>query len=263
MQSTLTLALVQSDCVWENPSANRAHLTHFLSKTPAHVDAVLLPEMFATGFSMSPVTVAETMDGPTITWMQQWAADQNCALAGSLAIADKGQYYNRFLWVTPTGEIYSYDKRHGFSLAGEDKIYKAGTDSAVFNYKGWRICPRICYDLRFPVWSRNTEDYDLLLYVANWPAPRIAAWDTLLQARAIENMSYCVGVNRVGIDPKGNTYPGHTAAYTALGEAISDDLQSNEGLVTAVLDRDSLQSIRKQLRFLADRDEFVLGRKSD
>ena len=263
MQSTLTLTLVQADCVWENHSANREHLTELLRDIPSGTDAVVLPEMFATGFSMAPENIAEMMNGPTVAWMQQWAADHDCALAGSLAMADQGQFYNRFLWITPERAIHTYDKRHGFSLAGEDKIYTAGVDSAVFTYKGWRICPRICYDLRFPVWSRNTEDYDLLLYVANWPAPRISAWDTLLQARAIENMSYCVGVNRVGNDPKGNHYPGHTAAYDVLGAALTQDLQGKEGMLTAVLDRYSLQSTRKQLRFLADRDEFVLDQKPD
>ncbi|MGC6421612.1 MAG: amidohydrolase [Flavobacteriaceae bacterium] len=263
MQSTLTVTLVQADCIWEDPIANREHLNLFLKAVTPEVDAVIVPEMFASGFSMEPHKCAETMDGPTVRWMQQWSQNKGFALAGSLAISESGSYYNRFIWALPDGSLHWYDKRHGFSLAGEHKLYVAGTSSAVFEFKGWRICPRICYDLRFPVWSRNTEDYDLLLYVANWPAPRIAAWDILLQARAIENMSYCIGVNRVGSDPNGNQYPGHSAAYAVLGNPITKDLKSKEGMVTAILDRDSLQSIRKQLHFLADRDEFVLGQKSD
>ncbi|MGB0656452.1 MAG: nitrilase-related carbon-nitrogen hydrolase, partial [Flavobacteriaceae bacterium] len=158
---------------------------------------------------------------------------------------------------------HTYDKRYGFSLAGEDKVYTKGTAASVFEYRGWRICPRICYDLRFPLWSRNTENYDILLFTANWPQPRIHAWDTLLQARAIENLSYCIGVNRVGEDPNGNSYPGHSAAYDALGHRMSQGLNEKEGIVEVVMALDPLRSLRKQLNFLADRDEFVWDQKLD
>lgn len=263
MKSKLCFALVQADCEWENPVANCQRIETLLQALDAAVDVVLLPEMFATGFSMNPEKCAISMDGPTVQWMQKWAVKHNKVLAGSLAIKEKGQYYNRFLWVTPEGALFQYDKRYGFSLAGEDKKYTAGTRSSVFEYRGWRICPRICYDLRFPMWSRNTEDYDLLLYVANWPKPRIHAWDTLLQARAIENMSYCIGVNRVGEDPNGNQYPGHSAAYDALGHLLSEKGAEKEGIITVVLDRDPMLSLRKKLNFLADRDEFEWGQKLD
>lgn len=263
MESQLRFALVQADCEWENPAANCQRIETLIQALDTAVDIVVLPEMFASGFSMNPEKFASSMDGPTVQWMQEWAVRNDKVLAGSLAIVEKGQYYNRFLWATPEGTLFQYDKRYGFSLAGEDKKYKAGTTTSVFEYRGWRICPRICYDLRFPMWSRNTQEYDLLLFVANWPKPRIHAWDTLLQARAIENLSYCIGVNRVGEDPNGNQYPGHTAAYDALGHQLSESLNEKEGIITVVLDRDPMLSLRKQLNFLADRDEFEWDQKLD
>jgi omega-amidase len=263
MHSHLTIALVQANAVWENPLENQKQLTTLLERVSSKAEIVLLPEMFATGFSMNPQEFAESMQGPTVQWMQAWAANYQKVLAGSLAIEEKGLYYNRFLWVLPDGSHHTYDKRYGFSLAGEDKVYTAGTNTAVFEYRGWRICPRICYDLRFPLWARNTENYDLLLFVANWPQPRIHAWDTLLQARAIENLSYCIGVNRVGEDANGNIYPGHSAAYDALGHQMSQDLNKKEGIAEVTMELDSLRSLRKRLNFLADRDEFVWGQKLD
>ena len=263
MKSQLTIALVQADCHWEDASANREHLTQLLAQVPAGTDVAILPEMFSSGFSMHPERMAESMKGPTLLWMKTWAKTHQCVLAGSLAISEGGYYFNRFVWVTPQGEVHSYDKRYGFSLAGEDKVYKAGQQPTVFEYNGWRICPRICYDLRFPLWARNTQNYDVVVFVANWPEPRIHAWDTLLQARAIENLSYGIGVNRVGKDPNGNQYPGHTAAYDALGHKMTNDLKGKEGCVTVVLDRDPLHLLRKQLNFLADRDEFVWDQKLD
>ena len=263
MHSHLTIALVQANAVWENPLENQKQLTTLLERVSSKAEIVLLPEMFATGFSMNPQEFTEAMQGPTVQWMQAWAANHQKVLAGSLAIEEKGLYYNRFLWVLPDGSHHTYDKRYGFSLAGEDKVYTAGTNTAVFEYRGWRICPRICYDLRFPLWARNTENYDLLLFVANWPQPRIHAWDTLLQARAIENLSYCIGVNRVGEDANGNIYPGHSAAYDALGRQMSQDLNKKEGIAEVTMELDPLRSLRKRLNFLADRDEFVWDQKLD
>ena len=173
-------------------------------------------------------------------------------------IEEDGAYLNRFVWVTPSGECSFYDKHHTFTLAGEDKVYKRGNDDGIIIFKGWKICLRICYDLRFPVWSRNTQDYDLLIYVANWPKPRISAWDTLLKARAIENMSYVVGVNRCGEDSKGNDYPGHSAIYDSLGNCISGDLSSETKNIFASINYHELKAYRKKLRFLEDRDNFDL-----
>lgn len=261
MESQLTIALMQSDCIWENSSENQIRLQTLLGTVPAQSDVVLLPEMFNTGFSMNPQKVSEPMGGSTVRWMRDWAFQNKKVLAGSLAIEEDGLFYNRFLWIDPEGNCHTYDKRYGFSLAGEDRVYTAGTAFAVFEYRGWRICPRICYDLRFPLWARNTKAYDLLLFVANWPRPRIHAWDTLLQARAIENMSYCIGVNRVGCDPNGNDYPGHSAAYDALGTRLTEELNGKEGIVVVTLNRQPLHSLREQLDFLADRDEFVWDQK--
>ncbi len=174
-----------------------------------------------------------------------------------VAIAENGNFFNRLFFVKPNGSTKHYDKRHTFTLAGENKIYTAGTKQLLVEYKGWKIYPQICYDLRFPVWNRNTMNYDMVLYVANWPKSRIYAWDTLLKARAIENMSYCIGVNRVGTDPK-NEYNGHSAAYNSLGEPISNLAPNEDSVEIVTLDKNHLIAIREKLQFLKDRDNFVL-----
>ena len=191
MHDQLKIALIQSDLVWENPKKNRKHFKEKIESISKPVDMIVLPEMFSTGFTMNAKDVAETMDGKTVAWMKKKALKTNAAIIGSLVISEDGKFYNRLLFVEPSGDIHIYDKRHTFTLAGEEKIYASGTKKLIVDYKGWKICPLVCYDLRFPVWARNTENYDVLLYVANWPKPRILAWDTLLKARAIENMSYC------------------------------------------------------------------------
>jgi predicted amidohydrolase len=213
--------------------------------------------MFATGFTMQPGTAAGTMDGDTVRWMKSMATTKNCAVTGSLVIKENNNYYNRLLFVLPDGEIKTYDKRHLFSLAGEDKAYTAGSQRLVLEYRGWKICPLVCYDLRFPVFSRNTEAFDLLLYVANWPSPRVLAWDTLLKARAIENMCFVAGVNRIGQDSNGHNYPGHSQVLDCLGaNAIMPS--GNEGVYTIKLDRESMLETRKKLSFLDDMDTFTL-----
>jgi predicted amidohydrolase len=214
--------------------------------------------MFTTGFSMNASKLAETMDGDTLQWMISEAKKNNSALTGSVIISENGLYYNRLFFVYPDGSFETYDKRHTFTLAGEDKIYTAGSKRLIVAYKGWKICPLICYDLRFPVWARNTDEYDLLYYVANWPAKRINAWDALLKARAIENMTYCLGVNRVGLDANGHEYVGHSAAYDALGEQISTTDFEKELVVTIVLQKKHLDTHRARLQFLNDRDRFIL-----
>jgi predicted amidohydrolase len=190
--------------------------------------------------------------------MKETAVQHNCAITGSLVIEDNGSYYNRLFFVLPGGEIKAYNKRHLFSFAGEDKFYTAGTEKLIVTYKGWKICPLVCYDLRFPVFARNVEEYDLLLYVANWPQIRTLAWDTLLRARAIENLSYTIGVNRVGIDGNGHAYSGHSQVIDALGSYVTAPFET-ESVVTVTLNRDALHETRKKFAFLNDRDVFSLS----
>lgn len=257
MQTILNIKALQIALFWEDPFRNRSSIEKHLQNIK-EADIVLLPEMFTTAFTMNATSVAESMEGTSVRWMQQWAKQLQCILGGSLVIKEGKNVYNRFVMVNATGVLAYYDKRHTFTLAGEDKAYTSGTNSGIFEFKGWKICLRICYDLRFPVWSRNTENYDLLLYVANWPAPRINAWDILLQARAIENMSYVVGVNRIGTDEKGLNYPGHSGIYDAFGHPICKAQADKEETLSATVDHSKLQALRKQFRFLEDRDNFAL-----
>ena len=258
MISKLNIVAIQTYIFWENASKNKHFIDQKLRELDTKVDIVLLPEMFTTGFTMNSEKVAEDMHGPTIQWMQDWAKKSEILLGGSLVIKSKGKVYNRFVMVGDKGVLAHYDKRHTFTLAGEDKFYAKGTNHGLFKHKGWKICLRICYDLRFPVWSRNTKNYDLLIYVANWPDVRINAWDTLLQARAIENMCYVVGVNRVGTDYNELVYPGHSAIYDPLGEVLAGGISNNEENFRAELNFIELQELRKQLNFLGDRDNFDL-----
>jgi len=258
MQKQLSVAVIQSNLVWENPIQNRLNFSKKINGIDQDVDIVILPEMFTTGFTMNPDIVAENMNGNTVGWMKQMAKDINAAIMGSLVIEDDKTYYNRMLFVEPSGEIQYYNKRHTFTLAGEHLVYQAGTEQKVVDYKGWKIMLQICYDLRFPVFSRNTMDYDVLVYVANWPAPRIAAWDALLKARAIENMSYCIGVNRVGMDANSLEYPGHTTVIDLFGNDVERCMDNKEDLVIAELNKDHLKRYRQKLQFLNDRDAFNL-----
>ena len=258
MNAKLNVVALQISLFWENSLKNRSFIDNQLRKIDDQADIVLLPEMFTTGFTMKAKEVAEEMDGPTIRWMQECAIKLDILIGGSLVIRDENKIFNRFVMIGNEGLVAHYDKRHLFTLGQEDKYYSRGTNSGLFKYKGWKICLRICYDLRFPVWSSNTEDYDLLIFVANWPAPRINAWDSLLKARAIENMSYVVGVNRVGTDNNGLDYPGRSSIYDPLGNQISEGASTSEDLLTAELDFLDLQVLRKQLNFLNDRDNFDL-----
>lgn len=257
METNLTVTAIQSKLYWEDPKRNRTHLEAHFKKIDTPTDIVVLPEMFSTGFSMQSNEFAETINGPTVEWMRHWSKKMNFALAGSLIFKAEGQIYNRFLFVSPSGEIMFYDKRHTFTLAKEHLAYAKGKNDGLITYKGWKICLRVCYDLRFPVWSRNTNDYHLLIYTANWPHTRIDAWDTLLKARAIENMSYCMGVNRVGTDGSHLEYPGHSAIYDYMGTSLAHIQPKHEGFCTAVLSKEKLQTVRKKLPFLSDRDNFT------
>lgn len=253
----MKIALIQTSLIWENPNENRRLIQYKINAISQYVDLIVLPEMFTSGFTMNPKNVAETMQGKTILWLQNLAKAKNCAITGSVVIEENGKYFNRLVFVFPNGEIQYYDKRHLFTLAGEDKVYIAGTKKLIVDYKGFKICPLICYDLRFPVFSRNLEDYDLLIYVANWPKPRVNAWDILLKARAVENMSYVIGVNRVGLDNNNHEYVGHSQAIDFLGNCIIEPYET-EDIFIVELNKEKMLETRSKLAFLNDKDEFKI-----
>jgi predicted amidohydrolase len=256
MEGQLHLALLQAPLVWEDPVANRVVFANIIKELPGETELIILPEMFTSGFTMNPSSLDDTEGPKTLEWMQLQASSAGAAICGSIVFAEGKKYFNRLFFVYPDGHFRTYDKRHTFTLAGEDKVYTAGKEKCVLEYKGFRICPMICYDLRFPVWSRNTADYDMIIYVANWPAPRLLAWDTLLRARAIENMAYCAGVNRIGTDDLGHVYAGHSAVYDSLGEVVA--FSEEEGVLFACVKKEHLKKTRGKLRFLDDRDTFNL-----
>jgi predicted amidohydrolase len=261
MEEKLVVSIVQTKLTWENKIENLKHLEGHLSKVE-QADIIVLPEMFSTGFSMN-TAVAETMDGDVVAWMKEQAMKKNSAIVGSLMMKDDNTFYNRLLFVKPGGELYTYDKRHLFTLADEPIHYSKGTSKVIVEYKGWRILPLVCYDLRFPIWSRNTiknsqPEYDLLLYVANWPKKRRYAWSTLLKARAIENVSYVVGVNRVGVDSNGFEYSGNSVVLDYLGEELVSLPENEEGIRTAIINRGELEDFRKAFPALNDADDFII-----
>ncbi|WP_299674623.1 amidohydrolase [uncultured Dokdonia sp.] len=258
MTDTLHIAIIQTHLVWENAVANRKNLDALLNEVPEETQLTILPEMVTTGFSMNPVVLAESMSGTTVQWMKKWASTKNMAICGSVIIIENDNYYNRFLFVQPDGTIVHYDKRHRFMMAGEGELYTAGERQVVIEYEGWKLFPQICYDLRFPVYARNTMNYDVVIYVANWPKPRVSAWDALLKARAIENMSYSIGVNRIGLDGNGLEYVGHSGVYNVLGDEIAF-AKAEEKIITAILSKIHIKETRERLPFLEDRDLFTLS----
>ena len=258
MNEKLKITIIQSELHWENAEANRTMFSEKIQNIEGETDLIVLPEMFTTGFSMNAEKLAEPNDGETLRWMIQEAQKNNCAITGSVIISEENNYYNRLFFVSPDGSFQKYDKKHTFTLAKENETYSAGTERLIVNYKGWKICPLVCYDLRFPVWARNSVDYDVLIYVANWPKVRTLAWDTLLRARAIENMAYCIGVNRVGFDGNDHEYIGHSAVYNVLGKQISTANFETEFTETVTLEKENIENNRKHLQFLNDRDSFTL-----
>lgn len=260
MENELNVVGIQVDLFWEDSEKNLTYFEQEINKLSSNVNLIVLPEMFTSGFTMNPENVAETMDGKSVSWMKHMAKEQNAALVGSLVISENNNYYNRLLFVHPNGNIDSYDKRHSFTLAGEHEAYTSGNKKLIVDYLGWKICPLICYDLRFPVWARNSEDYDVLIYIANWPITRIKAWDTLLKARAIENMSYTVGVNRCGKDANNYEYSGNSLIVDYLGNELSA-LEANEiGNIKAILKKNEQEKVRTKLGFLNDKDSFTIER---
>lgn len=253
----LRVSLLQSDVHWHDATANRVLFQEKIRQLP-ETDLMILPEMFTTGFSMEASTLAERMDGESVTWMQQMAQERNAVVMGSLIIQENNQYYNRLIWMRPDGTHAHYDKRHLFRMAGECEAYTPGTERLLVELKGWKICPLVCYDLRFPVWSRNTPlSYDVVIYIASWPNKRRLAWQTLLRARAIENLAYCVGVNRVGTDANGHVYAGDSAAYNLLGEEVAHH-EHEEAATTITLSRQHLEETRKKLPWDVDADAFTI-----
>lgn len=241
---------------WESPAANIERVWRFLEQAPSEVDVWVLPEMWSTGFSMR-TQVAEVEPGPALRAMQDWARAKQALLIGSVLVVQAGRYYNRAYVVWPDGSWQTYDKRHLFRMAGEDKVFVAGTDRLVVTHCGWHLALQVCYDLRFPVWSRRTPDYDydVLIYVANWPVPRTAQWTRLLPARAIENQAYVLGVNRIGQDGEGRQYEGASALYDFLGEKLLGSGEA-EGLMSASLSKAALEAWRARFPAWQDADKF-------
>ena len=256
MMRDLRVTLVQHELAWENPGDNREQFAARLAQHRPETDLILLPEMFTTGFSMNALANAEAPGGPSEIWMRAIARDYRCAVAGSVAVKDGPGVYNRLLFVTPEN-VSVYDKRHLFRMAGEHQRYRPGRERVVLEWRDWRIKPEVCYDLRFPVFSRNRGDYDLLFYVANWPAPRAGHWRTLLQARAIENLACVVGVNRLGRDANGLSYVGDSLAIDAQGN-LRLDLQDRDDIATVAFSGAALRQYREQFPADLDADEFAL-----
>ncbi len=293
--STLTITILQQDLVWEDKAANLRRFEEKIEAVPEKMELVVLPEMFSTGFSMRPEVLAEPINGPTIAWMRGLAARKRIILTGSVIVNEGGNYYNRLIWMQPNGQYGVYDKRHRFAYAGEDQHYTAGNKRLITSVKGWRVMPLVCYDLRFPVWSRQTPsfqekdvhpeeapgvpaseamplapqeidgtptltaepEYDLLLYVANWPQRRSTAWKTLLQARAIENQTYVVGVNRIGNDGNNIYHSGDSMIIDPLGEILYHQADK-EDVFTITLEKETLKDVRQRFPFWRDADRFSI-----
>lgn len=260
---TLNITIVQKNLIWEDKKANLDGFETIIVGCKDKMEVVFLPEMFNTGFSMRPEDLAETMDGEAVQWMKRVASERKIILAGSLMIKEEEHYFNRLVWMLPTGEYGYYDKRHLFAYAGEDAHYTSGQKRLIASVKGWKLNLQVCYDLRFPVWARQageTEDnveYDVLVYVANWPEKRVHAWRTLLQARAIENQCYVVGVNRAGDDGSGHHYPGNSMIVDAMGEPVYT-AGDQEEIFTYSLKIEEVKQVRSKLPFLKDADHFMI-----
>lgn len=257
MKEQLKLALVQADQVWEDKAANLEYFSSLLQGVEPGTDVIVLPEMFTTGFSMSSELLAEPVDGPTTNWMKQMALQKNSHLTGSFICHENGNFYNRALWVTPSGVMKHYDKRHLFGMAGEHEHYSAGKERVVVECDGWRLLLQICYDLRFPEWARNNVDYHGIIYMAQWPEARIAHWDALLRARAIENQCYVAAVNRVGQDGLGKSYCGHSQAISPYGVPLQEPVQAI-GIYHVTFSKTHLLEIRQNFPFLHDQNRYEL-----
>ena len=262
--STLTITTIQANLIWEDKTANLQQLQQKIDSIEEKTEIVVLPEMFSTGFSMRAKELAETMDGETVEWMKMVSNKNGIVLTGSVIIEEHGKYYNRLIWMLPNGQYGYYDKRHLFAYAEEDQYYSAGNKRLIASVKGWKINLQVCYDLRFPVWARQSFDstrdkseYDVLIYVANWPERRSHAWKTLLCARAIENQCYVVGVNRVGDDAKNIHYSGNTLVIDPMGQVLYH-MADEEDVNTITLSKEKLEEVRTKFPFLNDADDFTI-----
>lgn len=257
----LKITLIQTATIWHNIESNLALFGEKIQGVTEETDIILLPETFSTGFTMD-TNLAEGMDGKAVRWLQDQSQNKNCVIAGSLIIEDKGSFFNRLIWMKPDGNWFTYDKRHLFSMAEEDKFFTGGDDLLIQEIKGWKICPLICYDLRFPVWSRNKSSgeefkYDLAFYVANWPAVRIIVWDALLKARAIENLCYIAGLNRIGKDGMDIEYNGHSCVIEPKGGLLFFN-ESDDMVQTIELDKSYLEDYRSKFPVNRDADDFSI-----
>jgi len=254
----LHVTLIQSTLFWQDISANLENFQKKIDGIDSKTDIIILPEMFSTGFTMEPQKFAEKPGGKALSWMLNVAAVKSALIIGSIAFKENENYYNRLFAVHPDGKIEAYDKRHLFAMAGENKNYTAGKNKLIVDFKSWKIRPLICYDLRFPVWSRNQDDYDILVYIANWPATRNMHWKVLLQARAIENQAYVIGLNRVGKDGNDFPYSGDSMVYDPLGNLITSIKPDEEKTETICIEKIHLIKIRTALPFLSDKDSFTI-----
>ena len=256
----LIITTIQTHLLWEDAQANIAHFDKRINQLSEQTDIIVLPEMFTTGFTMNPSKLAEEHGGMGMQWMIQKAKEKNCVITGSISVKHNENFYNRLYWIKPDGTYEYYDKRHLFRMGNEHQHYKAGDEKLIIEYKGWKKCPLVCYDLRFPVWSRNTKDntYDVLIYVANWPEVRSYPWKQLLIARAIENQCYVVGVNRIGEDGNNIKHSGDTSIINPRGEVISKTLAHEDKSETLILSYTYLQEFRKLFPVMMDSDDFKI-----
>ena len=259
MMHPLKISIVQTDIAWENKQENLRMLREMLHALRGTTESVVLPEMFSTGFTMKSRELAEPVSGITVRILKELAADFQLALCGSFICSERSNYYNRAFFITPEGEEFYYDKRHLFRMGNEAEYFSSGNNKLIISYRGWNICLLVCYDLRFPVWSRNVNnEYDLLIYVASWPQARRLAWDTLLCARALENMCYVCGVNRIGVDGNKLIYNGGSVVFSAKGEVLASVPDGEEGIETVSLSLISLQQLRDKFPVWKDADAFRL-----
>lgn len=259
IKTILHITLAQVNLFWENPEKNREYLEVQIKQLKGISDLVILPETFTTGFSVRASDMAESMDGPTIRWLLALSRESGLAIGGSLLIKENNFCYNRFVFVTPGGEISVYDKRHLFSIGGESDVFQPGTQRTIIGYSGWKIALYICYDIRFPVWCRNINDTDLMIFTANWPSGRSNVWDLLLKARAVENQVYVAGVNRVGIDGENISYSGGSQLVNARGEVLKEVNSTHEGMITHEISLTDLNEFREKFPVAKDADRFLIA----
>ena len=254
----INVTIIQSSLAWEDKQKNLSVFSALIGSVKENTDLIVLPEMFTTGFSMRTSDFAEPMNGESVSWMKEQAEGKNCVITGSIIIKENDHFYNRLVWASPDGSVRYYDKRHLFSIANENKHYSKGYEKLIADLNGWKAFPMICYDLRFPVWSRYRNDYDILIYVANWPEVRRDAWKILLQARAVENLAYVIGVNRIGSDKSGQKFAGDSAVFSPLGVQILKTQEYSESVETITLSEIELNQVRKKFPFYSDADKFEI-----